>query len=119
MYQPVGHNQFSRYPSGNSGTTTTTRRPTTTRRTTTRRTTTRQTTTQRPTTTTTTTSPPTAPIPPRQACSGSFDAVIRDSSNRIYALTGKRKLYIYNALFGTSNQQTNENSLEMTFSELN
>nr|CAA46638.1 hatching enzyme [Paracentrotus lividus] len=69
-----------------SGTTTTTRRPTTTRATTTRRTTTTRATTTRATTTTTTS--PSRPSPPRRACSGSFDAVVRDSSNRIYALTG-------------------------------
>ncbi|XP_030839822.1 50 kDa hatching enzyme-like [Strongylocentrotus purpuratus] len=77
----------------NTGTTTTTRRPTitrtTTRRTTTRRTTTRRTTTQPTTTQTTTIRPPTSPTPPRQACTGSFDAVIKDYSGRIYALAGR------------------------------
>nr|XP_054774203.1 50 kDa hatching enzyme-like [Lytechinus pictus] len=61
--------------------TTTTRRPTT--RTTTPRTTTRQT-----TTATTTTTTPSGPTPPRQACTGSFDAVLKDYTGRIYALTG-------------------------------
>nr|P91953.1 RecName: Full=50 kDa hatching enzyme; Short=HE; Short=HEZ; AltName: Full=Envelysin; AltName: Full=Sea-urchin-hatching proteinase; Contains: RecName: Full=38 kDa hatching enzyme; Contains: RecName: Full=32 kDa hatching enzyme non-specific; Contains: RecName: Full=15 kDa peptide; Flags: Precursor [Hemicentrotus pulcherrimus]BAA19171.1 hatching enzyme [Hemicentrotus pulcherrimus] len=78
----------SLYGRNTGSTTTTTRRPTITR-TTTRRTTTRRTTTQLATTQTTTIRPPTYPTPPRQACTGSFDAVIKDNSDRIYALAGR------------------------------